>query len=210
MTVETMSIQRGLNELKLLNKRINDAQSGNVLVAVKIGEKPVTGYKDDAEFEDLAKAKHQKVTDLIKRRDAIKGAVVVANATTPVKVGTETMMVAVAIERKESIEFKRSLLNNMRFQYNRALQEFHQKDAQFKDKLDKQLESLYGKEGKVKGAENKEALKPFLELHEPHLIDPLNLKVQIDELQEYIDTFESEVDLALSEVNVKTEIEVNY
>lgn len=210
MTVETMSIQRGLSELKLLDKRITSAMSGSRLVAVRIGEKPVTGYKDDAEFAELANAKHQSVTDLIKRRDAIKGSIVVANATTPLKVGSETLTIATAIERKDSISYKMSLLNNMRYQYNQSLTEYSNKEAQFKDKLDKQLESLYGKEGKVKGAENKEALKPFLELHEPHLIDPLNLKKEIDALEEYIDVFSSEVDFALSEVNVKTEFTIEY
>jgi hypothetical protein len=210
MTVETMSIQRGLAELKLLDKRINNATSQSQLIGVRIGEKPVTGYKDDAEFSDTAKAKYQSVTDLIKRRDAIKGAIVVANAITDVKVGNETMKIATAIERKDSIAYKQSLLHSLRRQYHDATLDYQRKEDAFKAKLDQHLETLYGKEGKVKGGENKEALKPFLDLNEPHLVDPLNLKKEIDELQEYIDIFETEVDFALSEVNVKTEITIEY
>jgi molybdopterin synthase catalytic subunit len=210
MTVEIMSIQRGLAELKLLDKRINNAMSGAKLVGFKIGEKPVTGYKDDEEFTSLAKAKLESITDLIKRRDAIKGAVVVANATTPVKVGSETLTIATAIERKESIGYVVNLLNLVRNQYTVNLVDFQRKEDAFKANLDRHLETLYGKEGKAKGLENKEALKPFLDLNEPHFVDPLNLKKVIDELQEQVDVFKSEVDFALSEINVKTEITVQY
>ena len=210
MTVETMSIQRGLAELKLLDKRINNAMSGAKLVGFKVGEKPVTGFKDDEEFSNLAKAKLESITDLIRRRDAIKGAIVVANATTPVKVGSEQLTIATAIERKDSISYVISLLNLVRSQYTLSLSEFQRKEDAFKANLDRHLETLYGKEGKAKGLENKEALKPFLDLNEPHFVDPLNLKKVIDELQEQVDTFLAEVDFALSEVNVKTEITVRY
>lgn len=210
MTVETMSIQRGLAELKLLDKRIKNAMVGAKLVAVRIGEKPVTGYKDDEEFQALASAKIDSITDLIKRRDAIKGAIVVANATTSVKVGSETLTIATAIERKDSISYLMDLLNLLRTQYTTMLSDFQRKEDSFRSNLDRHLETLYGKEGKAKGLENKEALKPFLDLNEPHLVDPLNLKTVIDKLQEEIDTFVSEVDFSLSEINVKTEIIVNY
>lgn len=210
MTVETMSIQRGLSELKLLDKRIKNAMVGAKLVAVRIGEKPVTGYKDDEEFQTLASSKLDSIVDLIKRRDAIKGAIVVANATTQVKVGSETMTIATAIERKDSIAYLVDLLNLLRSQYASMLSDFQRKDDSFKANLDKHLETLYGKEGKAKGLENREALKPFMDLNEPHFVDPLNLKKVIDELQEQITTFEAECDLCLSEINVKTEITVEY
>lgn len=210
MTVETMSIQRGLSELKTLTKRISNAMSGAKFVGVRVGEKPVSGYKNDEEFAELAQSKLESITSLIKRRDAIKGAIVVANATTPVKVGNETMTIATAIERKDSIQHKIDLLSVLRYQYTQMLSEFQRKEDSFKANLDKHLEILYGKEGKIKGAENKEALKPFLDMNEPHFVDPLNLKKMIDELEEEITIFQSEVDLSLSEANVKTEITVEY
>lgn len=208
MTVETMSIARGLKELKLLDKRINNAMSGTKVVAVRIGEKPVSGYKDDEEFTLLASSKLDSITSLIKRRDAIKGAVVVANALTDVKVGNEVMKIAMAIEKKDSIIHKKNLLQLLRTQYLQTLTDFQRKEDSFKANLDKHLETLYGKEGK--GNANKEALKPFLDLNEPHFVDPLGLKKIIDDLQDEIDVFEAEVDLSLSEINVKTEITIEY
>lgn len=210
MTVETMSIQRGLSELKLLTKRINNAMQGSKLVSVRVGEKPVVGYKDDEDFSTQAKSKLESITDLIKRRDAIKGAIVVANATTPLRVGSETMTIATAIERKDSIQHLIDLLNLLKNQYVSQLADYQRKEDNYKANLDRHLETLYGKEGKAKGLENLDALKPFRDLNEPHLVDPLNLKKVIDELQEQIDVFQSECDFALSEQNVKTEITVKY
>lgn len=210
MTIETMSIQRGLSELKLLDKRIANAMQGAKLIGVRIGEKPVTGFKDDEEFQKQALSKLESITDLIKRREAIKGAIVVANATTYVKVGSENMTIATAIERKSSIRYTENLLQLVRGQYSTQLVDYMRKDDSFKANLDRHLETLYGKEGKAKGLENRDALKPFLDMNEPHLVDPLNLKQVIDNLQEQIDVFTSEVDLSLSEINVKTEIEIKY
>lgn len=205
-----MSIQRGLSELKLLTKRINNAMQGSKLVSVRVGEKPVVGYKDDEDFSTQAKSKLESITDLIKRRDAIKGAIVVANATTPLRVGSETMTIATAIERKDSIQHLIDLLNLLKNQYVSQLADYQRKEDNYKANLDRHLETLYGKEGKAKGLENLDALKPFRDLNEPHLVDPLNLKKVIDELQEQIDVFQSECDFALSEQNVKTEITVKY
>lgn len=207
---ETMSVQRGLAELKLLSKRISDATSGARLMSIKVGDKPVTGYKNDEEFSSLAKAKVDSVTDLIKRRNAIKGAIIVSNAITEVKVGGVSMNVAQAIDRKDSIELEKVWLYTLRNQYNQVMNEYQRKEDVFKSNLDKQLETLYGKEGKAKGAENKEALKPFMDIHEPHLVDPLNLKLMIEELQDSINVFEMEVDFTLSESNVETKITIEY
>lgn len=210
MATEIMSIQRGLSQLKLLDKKIFGSMNNGVYVGVRVGEKPIRGYKDDEEFADLAKAKYQSVTDLIKRRNAIKSAIVKANALTDVKVGDEVMTIAEAIERKISIQFEKEFLNELRQHHHSVSHDYERKEHAFKEKLDQHLETLYGKDGKSKAQENSDALKPFKDINEPHFIDPLNLKRKIEELQDYIDTFESEVDFSLSEINVKTEITIKY
>lgn len=50
--------------------------------------------------------------------------------------------------------------------------------------------------------------KPFKESNWPKLIDPLNTIELIPTLEAEIDEFESQVDMALSEINVRTEIEI--
>lgn len=207
--MSTMSIQRGLSELKLLDKRISSSMSGATFVSITIGNKPVVGYKDNDAFKEDALSKYQQVTDLINRRNSIKSAIVKANATTEVKIGEEVMTIAEAIERKTSIQYEKDLLRNMKYQYVNAINDYNHKEDLFKSKLDKHLETLYGNEGKAVIKDNKEAIKPFLELNEPNFIDPIDLKKKIEELEMSIHIFESEVDFILSEINVKTDIVID-
>ncbi|AQN32602.1 hypothetical protein BCP12_202 [Bacillus phage BCP12] len=44
--------------------------------------------------------------------------------------------------------------------------------------------------------------------YEPHLVDPLALRKEIDELTERITKFKLDVDVVLSESNAKTELEL--
>ena len=208
-----MSLQRALDKLNLTEKKIAQAihelmHKPDQLVAVVIGNKTVNGYKDNEEFETLAKARFQSVNDLIQYRDRLKQAIIQANANTEIMVAGEKMSIAAAIDRRNAIQYRRELLEALRRSYQHAITRFEREDEKFREKLDKHLETLYGKEGKAKAEENKEALKPFMDLNQPHFIDPLNLKEEIDKLQAYIDDFDSEIKFALSEANVRTEIEI--
>ena len=208
-----MSLQRALDKLNLTEKKIAQAthelmHKPDQLVAVVIGNKTVNGYKDNEEFETLAKARFQSVNDLIQYRDRLKQAIIQANANTEITVAGEKMSIAAAIDRRNAIQYRRELLEALRRSYQHAITRFEREDEKFREKLDKHLETLYGKEGKAKAEENKEALKPFMDLNQPRFIDPLNLKEEIDKLQAYIDDFDSEIKFALSEANVRTEIEI--
>lgn len=208
-----MSLQRALDQLNLTEKKIDQAIQelmckSNQLVAVVIGDKTVNGYKDNEEFETLAKARFQSVNDLIKRRDQLKQAIIQANANTEITVAGEKMSIAAAIDRRNAIQYRRVLLEALRRSYQQALSHYEREDEKFREKLDKHLETLYGKEGKARAEENKEALKPFMDLNKPHFVDPLNLKAEIDKLQQYIDDFDAEIKFVLSEANVRTEIEI--
>lgn len=207
-----MSLQRALDKLNLTEKKITQAICELIkpdqLVAVVIGNKTVNGYKDNEEFETLAKARFQSVIDFIQYRDRLKQAIIQANANTEITVAGEKISIAAAIDRRSAIQYRRELLETLRRSYQHAITRFEREDEKFREKLDKHLEILYGKEGKAKAEENKEALKPFMDLNKPHFVDPLNLKAEIDKLQQYIDDFDSEIKFALSEANVRTEIEI--
>jgi hypothetical protein len=67
---------------------------------------------------------------------------------------------------------------------------------------------LFGKEGKVTAQANEDIVKAFKSDNEAKLIDPIDLKKQIDTLTEEIEDFLSEVDFTLSESNTITRIDV--
>lgn len=203
-----ITITRALAELKLLDKRIQRSINDSVLAGYTVGKKIMTGFNSVEEIEQRAKSDYQSIQDLIKRRNDIKGAIVVSNATTRVEIAGNTMTVAEAIERKSSIDYDKMLLNRLRSTYSSIVNQVDRVNEEVKNRLDRQLEVLYGKEGKSKAIENEELTKAFKEDNEAKMIDSLNLKNRIEKLTKDIEDFETEVDFVLSESNTITRIDV--
>ena len=100
MTTEKMTVHKALAELKVIDSRISKAiNEGAYVVANKHSNEKIHG-KTINDFKEYMKSCHNKVTDLINRRNAIKRAVVLSNATTKIKVGNDEYTVAEAIEMK--------------------------------------------------------------------------------------------------------------
>jgi hypothetical protein len=76
-----MSVCQGLAELKMLDKRIHKFTSNVAWAAVSTKVNPV----DADRLKKQAESEYQSYTDLCKRRDKIKKAIVMANATTRVR-----------------------------------------------------------------------------------------------------------------------------
>lgn len=201
---QTMSITQALAELKLLDKRINKALDYVTWADVKTKGHPV----DTEKFAKTVKAEYQSFTDLVKRRDTIKRAVVTANATTRVKVGTWEGTVAEAIEYKTSIAYKKRLLDEMRSQMIRARERFQEQQEAVDGRLEKLLHSELGKDVKTSPETITALTNSFRENNRVELVDPLDLTGCIVALEDEIDAFETNVDWVLSEVNGSTKIVV--
>ena len=199
--VEKISITRALTTLKLLDKRINKAVNGCVFVNIKVGDKEK--YEKFTPKEDL-----QSVTDLIAYRARMKSAIMTSNSNTKVKIGKTEMTVVEAIELKDSIQYKKSLLNKLVGDYNRAKTEVENTNIQVSQRLDSLLVASFGKDVQNKGTEYEATSKQFLKHNEANIVDPLGTPDLVQELQDEIDTFEAEVDFVLSESNATTLIEV--
>ena len=199
-----MSITQALAELKLLDKRINRALDNVVWADVKTKTHSV-----DAEaFAKTAKAEYQSFTDLVKRRDTIKRAVVTANATTRVAVGQWEGTVAEAIEYKVSIVYKRRLRDEMQSQLLVAKAKFEDHKEAVDGRLEKLLHSELGKDVKTSPETITALTNSFRENNRVELMDPLNLSAKASELEREIDEFETNVDWVLSETNGTTKITV--
>ena len=199
---QQISITQALAELKLLDKRINKALDNVTWADIKTKAYPV----DTETFAKNARAQYQSFMDLVKRRDTIKRAVVRANATTRVKVGTWEGTVAEAIEYKTSINYKRILLNTMREQLLTAKQQFKEQQEAVDGRLEKLLHSELGKDVKTSPETITALTNSFRENNKVELVDPLNLSERTRELEEEIEEFETNVDWVLSETNGKTMI----
>lgn len=211
-TVEKMTIHKALCELKILDSRINNAiSSARFCLANKHSNEKVNGVTVE-EYQETMKASYNKASDLIKRREAIKRAVVLSNAKTIVKIGGKEYTVAEAIEmNNHGIDLKLQLKNAMKKQYDSAMTAIISKNSVVDDKATEYVVGLFGqKESKTANEEYEKARKSYIEANTMELIDPVNILEKIEALEVEIADFTTEVDSALSVSNALTEITVEY
>ena len=201
-----MSITQGLAELKLLDKRIKKLSGTDCFKFIDVSTKnrPV----DTETLRKEALASYQSFIDLVKRRDSIKQAIVMKNATTQVKIGTWIGSIAEAIERKSSIEYKKSLLYNMKRQTTVANERYDNEQRELGDRLDRLLNSEMGKDVRTNPETINAITTSFYEKNKVSLVDPLNSGKLIADLEEEIESFLTNVDWVLSETNGKTRIRI--
>lgn len=207
-----ISITEALNELKLYDAKINKAISNATFVGAAKKSSNKIGIVSKDTFTDRAKASYQSVSDLIANRNALKSAIVKSNAITEVQVDGKTMTVAEAIERKNSIDYDKQLLEVMQRQYVNASDAVLRENVKVDRKIDELLTALIGKDTDKKiSKEDQEAVEtPYRNKNEYELVDPLNIYDKIQKLESDIDGFESSVDIALSVINATTFIEVDF
>lgn len=211
-TVEKMTIHKALCELKILDSRINNAiSSARFCLANKHSNEKVNGVTVE-EYQETMKASYNKASDLIRRREAIKRAVVLSNAKTIVKIGGKEYTVAEAIEmNNHGIDLKLQLKNAMKRQYDSAMTAIISKNSVVDDKATEYVVGLFGqKESKTANEEYEKARKSYIEANTMELIDPVNILEKIEALEVEIADFTTEVDSALSVSNALTEITVEY
>lgn len=211
-TVEKMTIHKALCELKILDSRINNAiSSARFCLANKHSNEKVNGVTVE-EYQETMKASYNKASDLIRRREAIKRAVVLSNAKTIVKIGGKEYTVAEAIEmNNHGINLKLQLKNAMKKQYDSAMTTIISKNSVVDDKATEYVVGLFGqKESKTANEEYEKARKSYIEANTMELIDPVNILEKIEALEVEIADFTTEVDSALSVSNALTEITVEY
>lgn len=213
MTTERMSIHKALAEIKVLDNRIIDAiTDGTYCVANKHSNDKIKGVTID-EYKKVMQGYYDKANDLISRNNAIKKAVTLSNAVTKVKINGVEYTVAEAIWMKNhGIEFKEEMRDILKRQYNKAQAEIIAHNG---DDLDKRAEQyvigLYGsKEGKIDTEAFEKTKKEFIKANQYDLVDPISILEKIEQLEEEISKFKSEVDATLSESNAVTEIEITY
>lgn len=212
MTKETMNIHKALAELKVLDDRITKAISNaSFCVANKHSNTKIGGVELD-KYKELMEASYNKAADLIRRREAIKKAVVNSNAVTKVNVAGTEYTVAEAIEMKNhGLDFKQIMLQAMKRQYESSMSIINTKNLELEKKAEDYVISLYGsKESKTSNDEFEKTRKSYIEAHTMDLVDPIDVHNKMEKLEEEISKFTAEVDSCLSVSNALTVIEVEY
>lgn len=210
MTPETMTLTKALVELKLLKKRINNKVQQLQVVVVKRGGVLPAAINSEADFVRSTKAQWQSLNDLMSRRRKIKTALVVANAVTTVNIAGEQMTIAEAIERKALVSTDRIILSRLKYVLTQAQDKVDRQNRELDEQINQLLETSYGNRDSQLSKEDYERIaRPFKEGNTSVLIDPLNCTALVNKMEEHVDAFESEVDVALSIANATTDISIS-
>lgn len=199
-----MSITQALAELKLLDKRLSKYIDNIKWADVSTVSKPIDAEK----LKSRATAEYQSYMDLVKRRDSIKRAIVLSNASTRVKIANWEGTVAEAIEHKKSIQYKQTLLNVMKNELMNAKAEYETQKNTVDTRLERLLQSELGKDVKTNPETITALSMSFRNNNKVELVDPLDLGTKISALESEIDNFETNVDWVLSETNGRTLLSV--
>lgn len=210
MTKETMNIHKALCELKILDDRISRAVDDCRYVGVtKIVSKRVGSQTVEA-FSESVKDGYKSAMDLIKRRQAIKTAVVKSNATTTVVIGGNTYTIAEAIEMKNhGLDGEKRMLRYMVSRLAEAEALINRTRSDLESRADAFIRDQTGS----KESKTEDLLKmrqDYIAMQDVELVDPLHIREIIKTLDEKINTFMSEVDSALQTSNANTEITIEY
>ena len=209
--METLTITRVLRELKTLDSRIEKGISNLKTLDVRQNKykgKALDSNQTQEEFEKKAKADYMSVTDLMERRSKFKSALMRANATTKAKIGDKELTIAEVLELKNSLPYKQQLYRRLKHDFS----QYQDKVQKARQALDGQVEKLVeqntGKDRKADAEDYKKIAGPFIDANEIHLVDPLKLEDKINALDEEIELITADVDIVLSEVNARTEINI--
>lgn len=217
MTTEKMTVHKALAELKTMDDRIAKAiRDTTYVLAVKHSADKINGMTVE-KFKEKMRSGYQKATDLIARRDAMKRAVVLSNATTKVKVGNVEYTVAEAIEMKNhGMEFRSALLHQINSAYVTAQSELNRNSGETLEKKAEQyvLAVIAAQPKDSKMSVDSDAMKTlrktYIENNTYDMVDPLDVAKIMEALDAEINEFNAEVDAALSVSNALTVIEFSY
>lgn len=216
MTTEKMTVHKALAELKVIDKRIYNAMEDTTFVnACKNNTDKINGVSVE-DYKSSVKSGYQKVIDLINRRNAMKRAVVLSNASTTVSINGVEYTVAEAIDMKNhGMDIKKNLLARMQRDYNVAMNDFsYNSGSALEDKANAYVVNILKSQG---DSSDKADPKQIQALHDSYvennkfmMIDPLCISKKIESLYNEITEFEMEIDSCLSVSNAVTIIEFEY
>ena len=216
MQNKTITVQQALNELKVIDKRISRKLDETTYAGLVQQDKlvfPNNLGTDQNKFLELTKSTVDSVWDLIAYRNALKGALLVSNATTQVTIGSKTMSIAQAIDLKTANQSIKGAIYHLAEDLRIA----NDRGASINSRIDKELadsEANFLQGDSVKNDEFITFLRTEAEKKKATLLEPTVggmtltdfIKAQIDSIED----FESNVDLVLTTSNVTTTITVEW
>ena len=212
MTTEKLTIHRALSELKIIDSRISKAIGEGVFVTANKHSNAKINGMTIGELQSFMKSSLESITSIITRKNAIKRAVDLSNATTKVTINGAEMTVVEAINLKNhGLESKLALVNAMKKQYTLAINKATSDNNTLNERAESYVIGMYGgKDTKTDPSTITKAKQEFIEMNTIDIVDGVDILKTIKALEEEIFNFTSEVDATLSESNAITQITIEY
>lgn len=217
--MEKMLVAEALDKRDFLAKKISDEIRRLEPISVKRKGDPrikETGQSVE-DFEKDAKSTYQSINDMISLYDRINVAVTLHNAETKITVNGKEMTVAEAITRRKSLtmnsDFRTKLHEKLENCFNRALVMYNNLDRDLINSREQLVNGLLANQGPGEKKSNIDEIQAksidiVIDPMTPEYIDPLNLKTEIEKLDEETSELISKINTAIKVSNASTYVEV--
>jgi len=217
---EKMLITQALDERDLLVKKINEKiAKAKFADTIKNNEEKVMGERVSREdFAKAAESAYQQISDLITRYERIDAAIVDSNAKTILETSYGKFTVAGAISLRnrlrgvgsygESADFEGQLQKKMENTLSAKLDTIETKNKILQSTAENMRLSILGKDTKVKDDKPLEVVEAYVRENTTELVDPLDLKAKIAELNDRRMNLLRELDTQIKVSNATTFIEI--
>jgi DNA repair exonuclease SbcCD nuclease subunit len=216
MSVKTITLTEALAELKLLDKKIHKsmqdlAYKGAPVIDYIVGKKKTTEKYNltEEEIKKEAQSKIDQLNALIANRGKLKAVIARTNAITQVTIAGKIYTIVEAIERKNNLKIEKELLEILNHAVEGVTEKVRRINENARNEVDRLLEAKLSTDSKNQSAQEIESLaKILLENKEAKVVDPYGVAKLIESMNNDIEIFEREVDVALSIINATTTIDI--
>jgi hypothetical protein len=206
--IMTISLTRLLNEIKLLDDKIDKKISTDInFFDIRIGNK-LLNYDSDKTMKSKVTSHLNSIRDLISKRDKYKSILLKANNETTVTVSGITYTIAEVIAKKQKIYQDYELISQIKQQYTKIQNDIINIEDDNRSKLDELIKLNLGKDRKVDEKDFSSITKTFNENNKVELVDVCKVYEYYEKLLEELDEFRNDIDFTLSEINAKTEVTI--
>ena len=199
-----MSITRALAQVKLIESKLGRAFAGfDVEINGKLKYFP--NFTTE-QFEKEALVEVNSFEDLFKNRLKIKSAIARANIDTKISLFDTEYSIIELIDLKNSSQYKKNVYTNLINNYNKCKSDVVNQDVKIENEVSKQVEVANSNKTQVSKDLTTTLTETYKTLWGGKIIglDINKISKEKDELDKLV----AEIDMILSEINSKTEIEV--
>ena len=199
-----MSITRALAQVKLIESKLGRAFAGfDVEINGKLKYFP--NFTTE-QFEKEALVEVNSFEDLFKNRLKIKSAIARANIDTKIPLLDTEYSIIELIDLKNSSQYKKNVYTNLINNYNKCKSDVVNQDVKIENEVSKQVEVANSNKTQVSKDLTTTLTETYKTLWGGKIVG-LDIN-KISKEKEELDKLVAEIDMILSEINSRTEIEV--